>query len=69
MVETRKIKKILVNGPETVGDIASKIGCGKVAVYNALSYRSNSKMAQDIRSMALNRYGGVIANQTVVVGS
>lgn len=69
MVKTRKIKKILVNGPEIVDRIASQAGCRKVTVYNALAYRSNSKMAQDIRDMALKRFGGVSANQTIVVGS
>lgn len=69
MVKTRKIKKILVKGPEIIERIASSTGCGKVTVYNALAFRSNSKQAQDIREMALNRYGGVPTNQTILVGS
>lgn len=67
MVKTRKIQKIFVHGPEIIDKIANSCGCGRVTVYNALAYKTNSKMAQDIRSMALNRYGGVKDKQTVFV--
>lgn len=37
----------------------ASFGCGKVAVYNALAYRSDSEMAKTIRKQAVSLYGGV----------
>lgn len=44
-----------------------KIGCGQAAVYNALAFRTNSKLAGDIRSLATNIYGGVQVSERVLV--
>lgn len=53
-----KIKKILVSS-SAVEKIMSIWGCSKATVYNALAFRSKSKLASEIRNAALNSYGGV----------
>lgn len=65
---TRLIKKerILID-PSKIDKIMDSVGCHKAAVYNALAYRSNSKLAEDIRDMAINRYGGVIIKESKLV--
>lgn len=50
--------KILVERSK-INKIAKAMGCRETAVYNALAYRTNSQMAGDIRSLAINRYGGL----------
>lgn len=53
-----KIKKILVSS-SAVEKMMSIWGCSKATVYNALAFRSKSKLASEIRNTALNSYGGV----------
>lgn len=53
-----KTERILVER-DKIYKIMAVIGCGQAAVYNALSFRTNSKKAGDIRNVALNRFGGV----------
>lgn len=36
----------------------ARFDCKRVAVYNALGYRSQSNMAKNIRKMALNEFDG-----------
>lgn len=53
-----KTKKILVS-PNAIEKIMGVWGCSKGTVYNALAFRSKSKLAAELRSAALNTYGGV----------
>lgn len=53
-----KTKRILVSS-SAILKIISIYGCSKASVYNALAFRSRSKLASDIRATALNSYGGV----------
>lgn len=66
MSKVVKIEKILVDKAKIL-KIAEKLGCGRVAVYNALAYRSNSELANSIRSIALNQYGGVKTKVPIVI--
>lgn len=56
MKKVVKIEKILID-KDKVPKIMKIFGCGRTTVYNALAYRSNSQLAQDIRSCALYHYG------------
>lgn len=51
-------KRIVVNS-ETIQLLRTSHKCSVMCVYNALGYRSNSKLAEEIRRNALN-LGGVI---------
>lgn len=42
--------------------LMSRFECGRATVYNALAYKTNSELAENIRQEALNRYGGVQNN-------
>lgn len=43
---------------EQISVLMNRFGYKKVAVYNALAYRSQSSVAQKIRKMALDSLGG-----------
>lgn len=61
-----KKERILVDRLK-IPKIMDAAGCGQSAVYNALSFRTNSKLAGDIRNMALNRFGGVKVREQILV--
>lgn len=61
-----KVTKILVDKPK-IAKIAKEAGCKEVCVYNALAYRSNSRLAGDIRTLAINRYGGLKAKIPMLI--
>ena len=50
--------KILVRKSK-IPKIAKYIGCGTAAVYNAVSYRTNSELAVKIREYACSIFGGL----------
>lgn len=52
-------KKFIQISPENVQKIQKALKCSRVSVYNALAYRSESDMANTIRSLALSTYGGI----------
>lgn len=54
VTKQRKIKVSVAN----LRNLAQLHGCTETAVYNALSYRSNSANAESIRQSALGSYGG-----------
>lgn len=68
MIQARKFDKILVAEPK-INVIAQEFGCSKVCVYNALAYRSNSKLACDIRRLAIDKYEGHKIKETRLIGS
>lgn len=43
---------------DKISVLMARFDCKRVAVYNALGYRSQSGMAKNIRKMALNEFGG-----------
>ena len=43
---------------DKISVLMARFDCKRVAVYNALGYRSQSDMAKNIRKMALNEFGG-----------
>jgi hypothetical protein len=61
-----KKERILVERTK-ISKIMSALGCGQAAVYNALSFRTNSKLAGDIRDMAVNRFGGVKVKENILI--
>lgn len=61
-----KKERILVERTK-ISKIMSALGCGQAAVYNALSFRTNSKLAGDIRDMAVNRFGGIKVKENILV--
>lgn len=61
-----RMKKILV-APKEIEKIMEAWGCTKATVYNALSYRSNSKLATELRSAAINVHGGVEKSIPVMI--
>lgn len=50
-------KKIIVPS-DTIIVIAARFGCKRVAVYNALAFRSKSDLAEKIRTMAVTEFKG-----------
>ena len=54
--------KILVRKSK-IGEIAKAVGCCDAAVYNAITFRTNSKMAVDIRDITCNRFGGILVKK------
>lgn len=59
MVKIIKMQKILVE-EDKILKLAKEFGCCRAAVYNAIAYRTNSKLAQAIRESACNKHGGII---------
>lgn len=57
MAKLIKKKRIIVP-LDVIPILMARFDCKKVAVYNALGYRSQSQMAKNIRKMALNDYDG-----------
>lgn len=57
MVKFVRKKKIIVP-PDKVSVIAARFGCKRVAVYNALAFRSGSEVAERIRTAAMSDFGG-----------
>jgi hypothetical protein len=57
-MQVKKIKIIKVP-PKMYKKLAERYGCRKETIYNALSFRSQSKQSEDIRQAALNEFGGV----------
>lgn len=51
-------KKRIIVPVDKISVLMARFDCKRVAVYNALSYRSQSDMAKNIRKMALNEFGG-----------
>ncbi len=52
-------KKIIQVPTKNVELIAKAMQVGRVAVYNALAFRSDSENAQQIRKVAIEAYGGI----------
>lgn len=59
-------KKIIQVPPENVELLAKAMNVGKVTVWNALAYRSDSDNAQQIRRLALSTYGGLETTKTIM---
>lgn len=57
-MQVKKIKIIKVS-PKMGKKLAERYGCRMETIYNALSFRSQSKQSEDIRQAALNEFGGV----------
>lgn len=57
-MQVKKIKIIKVS-LEGRKKLAERYGCRRETIYNALAFRSQSKLSEDIRQAALNEYGGV----------
>ena len=54
--------KILIRKSK-IGKIAKTVGCCDAAVYTAITFKTNSKLAVDIRDVATNRYGGILVEK------
>lgn len=59
-------KKIIQVPPKNVDLIAKAMKCGKVTVWNALAFRSDSANAEQIRRLALSAYGGVETTKIIL---
>ncbi len=59
-------KKIIQIPPKNVALLATAMKCGKVTVWNALAYRSDSENAKQIRRLALSDYGGIETTKTIL---
>ena len=57
-MQVKKIKIIKVSR-EGQKKLVERYGCRRETIYNALSFRSQSKQSEDIRQAALNEFGGV----------
>ena len=53
--------KILIRKSK-IGKIAKSVSCN-AAVYNAITFRTNSDLAVDIRNVACNKYGGILVKK------
>lgn len=54
--------KILIRKSK-IGKIAKMVGCCNAAVYAAISFKTNSELAVNIRDVATNRYGGLLVKK------
>ena len=52
-------KKIIQVPRKNVDLLAKAVNVGRVTVWNALAFRSDSDNAQQIRRLALSTYGGI----------
>lgn len=59
-------KKIIQVPPKNIGLLADTMRVSKVAVWNALAFRSDSENAQLIRKKALSDYGGIETVKTIM---
>lgn len=59
-------KKIIQVPPKNVELLAKAMNVGKVTVWNALAYRSDSDNAQQIRRLAISSYGGIETTKTIM---
>lgn len=61
-----KRKKVIQVPPGTVEKLCKAFRCKRTAVYDALSFTSNSELAQLIRQNALSAYGGVQTTKLIL---
>ena len=54
--------KILIRKSK-IGKIAKTVGCCNAAVYAAISFKTNSELAVNIRDVATSRYGGLLVKK------
>ncbi len=59
-------KKIIQVPRKNIDLLAKTMNVGKVTVWNALAYRSDSENAQQIRRLAMSAYGGVETTKVVM---
>ncbi len=59
-------KKIIQIPPKNIPLLAEAMKVGKVTVWNALAYRSDSENAKQIRRLALSSYGGIETTKTIL---
>lgn len=59
-------KRIIQIPPKNVESLAKAMKVGKVTVWNALAYRSDSENAQQIRKLALSTYGGIETTKVIL---
>lgn len=57
MVKIRKTEKILVDHA-SIMKLSARFACNRTTVYNALAFRSDSRLARDIRAASISEYGG-----------
>lgn len=57
MVKIAKLQKILID-EDKIPKLVRDFGCSRTSVYNAIAFRTNSKLSEKIRSQACDRYGG-----------
>lgn len=63
-MQVKKIKIIKIP-PKMCKKLAERFGCRRETIYNALSFRSQSKQSESIRQDALNEFGGVKTDKIV----
>lgn len=63
-MQVKKIKIIKIP-PKVDKKLAERYGCRRETIYNALSFRSQSKQSESIRQDALNEFGGVKTDKVV----
>lgn len=61
-VKKIKIIKVSLEGRKM---LATRYGCRRETIYNALAFRSQSKQAEEIRNDALNEFGGIETERIV----
>lgn len=58
-------KKCISISSESARALANETNVSRATVYNALNYTTNSELAQKIRRLAMETYGGVEATRVV----
>ena len=61
-----KRKKIIQVPHGAIEKMCKAFRCGRTAVYDALSYTTNSELAELIRKNALSDYGGVVTTKLIM---
>ena len=59
-------KKIIQVPRKNIDLLAKTMNVGKVTVWNALAFRSDSDNAKQIRRLALSTYGGIETTKTIM---
>ena len=61
----RRKKIIMIPKRRDLKQLAQDYTVSETSVYNALSYKTESELAQMIREKAVNHYGGVVTTKLV----
>lgn len=61
-----KKRKIIVVSKNDLKFLREDCGCSNTLVFHALRFQSDSELSEKVRKLAIEKYNGVVATQTIV---